>query len=562
MVLLFKATNSGRFKQLVTKLSERSKLMRPSRMFPVMIVVSILSFAVFLSYLVSVEAFRFRNWFNVDANAITLYAKNRTTFANILGTYSNEFLTHSEKAEPIPYLRYDPKTDTFNSDLLINTPNERTHGNITGYGKVYTNELKNRELSLAEHLNPYFDKIYQTVPNITWLYYTSASGFNNLFPFISSSEFTFTEESLQGDYWKLGTLSNNPSRVPYWSKPYVDRAGKGMMVTLSAPVDYRGKYVGTVSLDMTVQQLSNGLNQHYTSFLCDENGQIIATSRNEYLSSSHVSNIRQFLGDTNYQKEFLVKSNDVPQFKNELRFIKRSIPFANWTFYYFLTPSDYLRLFGLKCFLMLSLLGALVWISILFDKKRKAEQQLISAVGTLESREKELEVLTSTDPLTGALNRRGLDRALSIEIERSMRTHQPICFLLFDIDRFKNINDTYGHEVGDVVLKETADVIGSSIRKTDYLSRWGGEEFLVLLTGSPYEASLKVAEMLRQKIEEHDVPFHDHSLHFTITCGVSRYDPSLGLSKSINRADLAMYLGKNRSRNIVVGEHELGEQPC
>ncbi|UPM56361.1 diguanylate cyclase [Gottfriedia acidiceleris] len=527
----------------------------------IVFITSVLSSFLFLSYLtylVLVESARFRDWFNVDAQRIALYTTNHTELADLLRIYSNDVLkTRTDFTKKIDYLQYNPKTNTFHSDALINTPSEKTHGNITGYGHIYTSELKIRELNLADHLNPFFVSIYERFPNISWLYYTSESGFNNLYPFVPSKLYTFKKESLNNDYWKLGSFKQNKTRKPYWSTPYVDRAGKGMMATVSAPIDYKGNYIGSVSLDMTVHQLSAGLNKLYTSFLCDERGEIIATSKNKYLSSSRVTNISQFLGRSNDYQALRSKADNVPQFHHGLRFIKQSIPNANWTFYYFLTPSDYVELFGIKCFLVLIVLCMLVFVTFLFVKKQTAEQQLKSTVRTLESREKELETLTTTDPLTGILNRRGLDYALDVEINHAQISKQPITFILFDIDRFKTFNDTYGHEMGDYVLKESASLVASSIRKNDYIGRWGGEEFLIVLPNTPYEGGLKVAESLRQRIAAHEFSLEHKSILITMTFGVSRYDPTIGLSKSIHRADSAMYIGKERSRNCVVGEDEL-----
>ncbi len=160
-----------------------------------------------------------------------------------------------------------------------------------------------------------------------------------------------------------------------------------------------------------------------------------------------------------------------------------------------------------------------------------------------------LEKQATTDMLTGLRNRQFFDRQLVIEIERATRYPSPLSFIIFDIDRFKSINDTFGHLCGDNVLKGIAAAVRDSIRKLDILARWGGEEFAVLLPGGDAAAARATAEKLRLTIEAHAFP-----LQRSVTCsfGVSEFVPGDTPEQLTARADDAMYAAKAAGRNQVV----------
>lgn len=153
-----------------------------------------------------------------------------------------------------------------------------------------------------------------------------------------------------------------------------------------------------------------------------------------------------------------------------------------------------------------------------------------------------------TDKLTGALNRMAIEPVINIEYERAKRNKKPISIILFDIDFFKKINDTYGHNTGDYVLKKTAEIVKRNTRKIDYLIRWGGEEFLILMPETDLEFAVKVAEKLRVLVENYQ--FKDVG-KVTISLGVTQIKIGEKLDHAIKRADDALYLAKNRGRNRV-----------
>jgi two-component system cell cycle response regulator len=163
----------------------------------------------------------------------------------------------------------------------------------------------------------------------------------------------------------------------------------------------------------------------------------------------------------------------------------------------------------------------------------------------------DLERLSMTDMLTGVLNRYGLQKRNSEVMNRATRFGHPVALLMLDLDRFKQINDHYGHPVGDQVLKRFAEIIQANLRGSDIFGRWGGEEFLVIAPHLNLNDAEKMAEKLRYAIEAAEF---DSGVHLTTSIGVSEYSPGEPVSELIKRADHALYAAKEAGRNRVVGE--------
>lgn len=177
---------------------------------------------------------------------------------------------------------------------------------------------------------------------------------------------------------------------------------------------------------------------------------------------------------------------------------------------------------------------------------------------TLRKTQEELQRLAMTDALTGLFNRRHFNQVAVEEVSRALRYQRPLSVMVFDIDFFKRINDTFGHRSGDEMLAMIARLTREVLRTTEIPARWGGEEFIVLLPETPAAAAAAVAERLRHKIEEAALPSGRGPIKVTASFGVSdvidrrdtRVDDQL-LSEFISTADRAMYASKTSGRNRV-----------
>lgn len=173
-----------------------------------------------------------------------------------------------------------------------------------------------------------------------------------------------------------------------------------------------------------------------------------------------------------------------------------------------------------------------------------------TAVAQDISDKKRIERLSITDPLTQIYNRLKLNSVLQIELQRARRYERPLSVILLDIDYFKNINDTYGHQVGDLVLIHIAGLLDSRTRRSDILGRWGGEEFMIVCPETDSARAMEVAEKLRTEIAHHDFPAVKSK---TASFGVAAYEPGETTDDLVARADAALYRAKNSGRNRVEG---------
>lgn len=163
--------------------------------------------------------------------------------------------------------------------------------------------------------------------------------------------------------------------------------------------------------------------------------------------------------------------------------------------------------------------------------------------------EEKLKLLATTDELTGAYNRRAFDGIFAKELSRTKRYTYPLSLILFDIDHFKKVNDTLGHDIGDRVLQRMTEISMKQIRLTDSLIRWGGEEFIVLLPHTNINEGMIVAERLREAMEQSDF---STPWKITISLGLSMYRPNDDAETLVKRADIALYQAKQNGRNRVV----------
>lgn len=165
-----------------------------------------------------------------------------------------------------------------------------------------------------------------------------------------------------------------------------------------------------------------------------------------------------------------------------------------------------------------------------------------------------LEALATTDPLTRLLNRRAFHERITGEIQRAHRYGSVVTLLLLDVDHFKQVNDTYGHLVGDAVLSQVASVMQASLRTVDVAARYGGEEFVAILPETALEGGTVIAERLRERVERHEFTgAHGMPLRLTVSIGLAVYPCAdvRSTEELIARADHALYCAKAEGRNLV-----------
>jgi|GEM_PF-937837 len=163
----------------------------------------------------------------------------------------------------------------------------------------------------------------------------------------------------------------------------------------------------------------------------------------------------------------------------------------------------------------------------------------------------ELERFVNYDTLTHLMNRRSMDNYLRAAYKEADTGKAAFCLLMMDIDDFKKVNDTYGHDCGDEVLKTVASIISCGVKKNDSVFRWGGEEILVLLKTEEYKAVF-VADRIRKEIEKTPVKCHGEDVYVTVTIGVAPYKDGKNIQEMMDQADKCLYYGKTHGKNQIV----------
>ncbi len=174
---------------------------------------------------------------------------------------------------------------------------------------------------------------------------------------------------------------------------------------------------------------------------------------------------------------------------------------------------------------------------------------LIKLYWVLLEKEEKLERLSLTDDLTGLPNRRGVMSFLEFEISKSKRYEEPLSVALLDLDDFKAINDTYGHLVGDTVLREFAALMRSKLRASDIVGRWGGEEFLVIMPNTDLRTAVGVIERLRKEVSER---YFDLVGRLSVSAGVAELREEDDTASIIRRADENLYRAKREGKDRVI----------
>ncbi|MEM7027640.1 MAG: diguanylate cyclase [Pseudomonadota bacterium] len=207
------------------------------------------------------------------------------------------------------------------------------------------------------------------------------------------------------------------------------------------------------------------------------------------------------------------------------------------------------------------------FISVEHSRKQESDQQHQELIERIGSMEKETDKLRKcieeernkalTDALTGIGNRLAFDEHISCEYKRWKRYRKRLSLCMIDIDKFKGINDTYGHKAGDIVLKTVAEKCMTRIRESDFFCRYGGEEFALILPETSIESAKQLANALRETVENCAFQYGNQTVPITISCGLAEFKGKDNIDTVFNRADKALYMAKDTGRNRCVAEYEL-----
>jgi diguanylate cyclase len=186
------------------------------------------------------------------------------------------------------------------------------------------------------------------------------------------------------------------------------------------------------------------------------------------------------------------------------------------------------------------------------EQMRARMDELEAEAGKLRASLTDEKRLAMLDPLSQIPNRLAYEQRVTEELERCARSAEPLCIAVWDIDKFKSINDRYGHPAGDRVLSVVAKCLASSVRGADFVARYGGEEFVMLLPGTALANAVPLLERIRESVSQLGFHFRSMPVSVTISCGITALQPGDGAAEAFERADKALYRAKETGRNRVV----------
>ncbi len=486
-------------------------------------------------------------------DVLELQGKNANVLIN-LDDFPERF-EDSANADMLKYLEYDENRDIFHLDNIQNSNYDKSEiSNITGNGNLdFLNDkdgLQALETYLLFFMNKEFKWLNDRLESSGWVYYTSLNHMSGIRTrsgeFVTSDEFYYMDEMLDMPYVTDGYKENLENREEvYWSSPYMDLAGKGIMITASYPVDYKGEYIGSISIDFISNKLSEILSEKYTTFIVDKEGVVFATNIKTVDLSNELKTINDLPIGLSFDDIKDIKFDEVVKVKGE-RVIAHQLEGSPYILYQVYPKKMYLLDAQIDMLPVILIFVFFAITTLMLHRVRESETKLKETLKELECKQEELDYISKNDPLTNIYNRRGLYSELKkIETTGSLVGSSVI---LFDIDHFKLVNDTYGHDVGDSVLTEICEVVKSFIGENEIFARYGGEEFIIVSKGTVLEETCQIAENVRAGVESHNFKTIES---LTISLGVSTFRIKDTNDTWIANADAALYKAKSSGRNKV-----------
>ncbi|GGX25256.1 sensor domain-containing diguanylate cyclase [Undibacterium macrobrachii] len=342
-------------------------------------------------------------------------------------------------------------------------------------------------------------------------------------------------------------------KTPYETNVVIDMANQDSMTIFTnyRVLDYQGKFIGAVGIGLTLNTMKHLIDTYQSRFqrkiyFVDKKGNLVLSGNTFKQKKVNISNMagldqiaKQILANTKNESLHLEYTlNDESIYLNS-----RFIPELGWHLLVEQNLESELKPLQ-KLLLVNAGIGFAITIAV-----------LLIVLFSVRRYQMRIEKSAATDPLTKLLNRQAFDFVFQQAILDSERSRQTLCVAIMDIDHFKKINDKHGHLVGDHVLKEIAAISRRSLRESDVICRWGGEEFLLLLKNCSLEKATAIAETLRSTIAANDfsrtTDLTKGRLSLTVSMGVAECKPQESEDSVFERADVALYQAKESGRNSV-----------
>ncbi len=327
-------------------------------------------------------------------------------------------------------------------------------------------------------------------------------------------------------------------------------------LVISVPVYDGTTLEGIINIEYSLVLIDNVLDKnYYKTYLVNKDGDIIASNDKRFVENSFL-NIKDedLLGiekGNAFIREIFYGSKSMKRMGHHI-FASDNIQ-DEFVVVVYIPP--YIYITGIiSSLIAILIIGKIIfWLNDTYERRRKVRVELRQKYDEVSKYKEALEEVATTDFLTKLFNRRYMIER--VEEERLFnRANSNVVFiiLMMDIDHFKSVNDMYGHKAGDEVLKSVADTISNNVRKVDLVSRWGGEEMLVVLVDSSMEEGLSIAERIREKVSEVVTTVDEKEINVTLSIGIEKLGMNDNFDNALVRADEALYEAKTGGRNKVV----------
>jgi len=437
---------------------------------------------------------------------------------------------HQDAEQLSAALRNPPGQPVYTLDTLPAPFSHAELGNLTGLGQAATLDAAQRhEIAVTLGLVPMLTAAYRHLgeQGVAWVYYVSSQQFIYLYPFTPSSSYHYSPATATGQFWRMAEPAANPQGRRVVTPVYIDQAGKGPMLTISQPIRVDGRFHGVLCIDVSVTMLNRLLGSVEAPlgslYLLNAQNQVVAASNEQALPQENLQALpvtdEYTAGTEAYVRVFAVGNTGM----RVLHYL----------------PNHWLALEIAKGCTPGLVAVLLLWLALL----------LLNRTWRLNL---ELRRMSEHDALTGALNHRAFQTLLAGLYQDYRVQGTVFSLVMVDLDHFKQVNDTFGHAVGDDVLKVLVRLAHRLLRSEDKVARLGGEEFVLVLPGTDLREAMKAAVRLRLQLER----LHWHKLGLTdkvtasMGCAVVlASDSQAGVV--LKRADAAMYRAKQEGRNRV-----------
>ncbi len=424
-----------------------------------------------------------------------------------------------------------------NGDFVLDIPEL---SNLTGFGGKPHSKKIMHEMASSLALTQYFKIIKSLNRNFVRVYSASKHNFSTSYPYVWSDQFMWNASMLEKTLWTYATPAFNPEGNLFFTPLHKDIRKERFLITIGHPVYNKKEFLGTVNLDIAVASVkvfleSKNLNDG-TYAIVNREGEIVAASGLDGYSDNVLYRAKQLLSPEILATE---KTGEKGTSIGSDHVYVRMFKGAPWKLYYIKNKID--------IYTNSLYYAGMVFLVILLLFRVK------TLIKHLSLSRDELARQALTDPMTKLYNRRYLSEITQHLLGLMRRNSSALSVVMLDIDKFKKVNDTYGHQVGDDVIIKLAKTLQKHTRTSDVIFRLGGEEFLVLLPETGVDGAVSVAETLRVEVEKLLIILSDEiELRFTISIGVSEVKrDEQNFDAAMTRADAVLYEAKESGRNRV-----------